>query len=110
MTRASVRNAPISDQAQGSPAAPGPAAVTALPPLPVFDVSGREEAYDALERIADYLTLLEPHSPAPFLVRRAVAWGRMPLPRLLAELMAEHGDLQRVFIMLGIEQERHGQD
>lgn len=102
MTRASPKTAPATEDEAPPAVAPGAAG---LPPLPVLDVSGREEAYDALERIAEYLTLLEPHSPAPFLVRRAVAWGRMPLPRLLAELMAEHGDLKRVFTMLGIEQE-----
>ena len=103
-TMARPRTAPAADGAE--PASQGALPTRALPPLPVADVSGRDEAYDALERIADYLTLLEPHSPAPFLVRRAVAWGRMPLPRLLAELMAEHGDLKRVCTMLGIEQGR----
>lgn len=64
----------------------------------------RDEAYATLEAIADYLSLVEPHSPTPYLLRRAVNWGRMPLPELMAEIIREEGDLNRLVNMLGLRE------
>lgn len=63
----------------------------------------REHAYHALEAIADYLGRIEPHSPTPYLIRRAVNWGRMPLPELMAEIMREEGDLNRILNIIGLK-------
>jgi len=57
----------------------------------------REEAYAVLESIAEYLGSIEPHSPTPYLIRRAVRWGRMPLPELMEEIVQEEGDLNQLF-------------
>src|SRR5262249_28594088 len=46
-------------------------------------VRNREEAYRAIEKIADALARMEPHSPIPDLLRRAVELGRMPFRRLI---------------------------
>ena len=48
----------------------------------------REEAYRLLAVVADYLMRYEPHSPVPYMLKRALDWGGKPLPELLAELMA----------------------
>ena len=74
---------------------------------PVVALSGwknRHEAYATLGAIADYLSLVEPHSPTPYLLRRAVNWGRMPLPELMAEIIREEGDLNRLVNMLGLKE------
>lgn len=63
----------------------------------------RDEAYTALAAIADYLMTVEPHSPAPHLIKRAVSWGRKPLSQLLLELMHEGMDLQQFQRMLGMD-------
>ena len=63
----------------------------------------RNEAYATLEALAEYLARLEPHSPTPFLLRRAVRWGRMPLPEVLAEVLREEGDLNRLLNVLGLQ-------
>ncbi len=79
----------------------------ALPPSePVGPVStggwrNREEAYHTLEALARYLSAIEPHSPTPYLIHRAVRWGRLPLPDLMAEIMQEEGDLNRLVQLLG---------
>lgn len=65
----------------------------------------RNEAYATLEAVSDYLARLEPHSPTPFLLRRAVRWGRMPLPEVLAEVLREEGDLNRLLNVLGLQSE-----
>ena len=64
--------------------------------------TSREQAYRSLEAIADFLSRTEPHSPTPYLIRRAVNWGRMPLPELMAEIIREEGDLNKLVSMLGI--------
>jgi len=64
--------------------------------------SSRDEAYATLAALADYLSLAEPHSPTPFLLRRAVSWGRMSLPEVIAEIIREEGDVTRLLQVLGI--------
>lgn len=68
-------------------------------------IGNRAEAYQLLELAAAYLMREEPHSPTPYLVNRAVAWGRMPLPQLMQEVLREDGDLNRYFSILGIRPE-----
>nr|WP_314539486.1 hypothetical protein [uncultured Massilia sp.] len=46
---------------------------------------------------------MEPHSPTPFLIRRAANWGRMSLPEVIAEIIREEGDASRLFNVLGIK-------
>jgi type VI secretion system protein ImpA len=66
--------------------------------MPISDgpISSREEAYRLLETVAGFLERTEPHSPVPLLVRRAITWGRMPLPELLGELMQDPGFTARL--------------
>jgi type VI secretion system protein ImpA len=67
----------------------------------------RDEAYAALDRIANFLLNAEPHSPTPYLIRRAVKWGKLSLPQLMAEIMREEGDLNKIMDILGVRQEHH---
>jgi type VI secretion system protein ImpA len=64
----------------------------------------RKDAYATLEALADYLAEVEPHSPTPFLIRRAASWGRMSLPEVIAEIIREEGDVNRLFNILGVKQ------
>ena len=66
-------------------------------------IRSRADAYRQLEAIANFLQSIEPHSPTPYLVRRAVSWGRMPLPELMQEVLREEGDLNRLFTVLGLK-------
>jgi type VI secretion system protein ImpA len=65
-------------------------------------IRSRAEAYRRLDEAAVFLMRTEPHSPAPYLVKRAVAWGHMSLTELLAELLADKADLATVYKLLGI--------
>ena len=60
----------------------------------------RSHAYRLLQLIADYLERQEPHSPTPYLLRRAVSWGRMSLADLMQEIVQEEGDLNRYLALL----------
>jgi type VI secretion system protein ImpA len=77
------------------------AAATALPSGPI---ASRQDAYRMLEAAAAYLQRTEPHSPTPYLVKRAVTWGQMSLADLMQEIVREEGDLTRYFSLLGISQ------
>lgn len=66
-------------------------------------ISGRADAYQRLGDIADYLMRTEPHSPVPYLIRRAVDWGDMSFGELLMVLMAEDGDKARLLRLLGLD-------
>lgn len=68
-------------------------------------ISSRDQAYSLLEQIAQYLERSEPHSPTPYLIKRAVTWGRLSLPELMQEVLREEGDLNRYFSMLGLRGE-----
>jgi type VI secretion system ImpA family protein len=76
-----------------------PAATAAVPTSPQ-GIRDRDHAYRILTQVAAYLEKTEPHSPVPHLIMRAVAWGQMSLPELLAEMMAEGGD---TFRLLGLD-------
>lgn len=65
-------------------------------------ITSREEAFRRMDEAADYLMRTEPHSPCPYLVKRAVAWGNMPLTELLQELVRGEGDLQELYGLLGM--------
>lgn len=71
----------------------------------VSSYSSREQAYASLAAIADYLMHTEPHSPAPWLVKRAVSWGGMSLTELLDELLGQGESLASIRKLLGMTKE-----
>ena len=89
---------------KGYPMSDGNTPMTADVPasLPSGPISSRQEAYRMLEVAAAYLERTEPHSPTPYLVKRAVTWGQMSLADLMQEILREEGDLTRYFSLLGM--------
>ena len=70
-------------------------------PFPMHAVvRTREDAYRQLIEIADFLGRLEPHSPVPYLLRRAVSWGGMSLEELLPELLSDQAAVRDVGSLL----------
>lgn len=65
-------------------------------------IKSRHEAFRRLTEAADYLLRTEPHSPVPYLVKRAVSWGNMSLAELLVELVGSDSDRGAIYTMLGI--------
>jgi type VI secretion system protein ImpA len=62
----------------------------------------RGEAYLMIKEVADYLARTEPHSPVPYLLYRAFAWGNTPLPELLNELITSDESARRLWKQLGV--------
>ncbi|HEX4000406.1 MAG TPA: type VI secretion system protein TssA [Pirellulales bacterium] len=87
------------EQTDDGQAAGGPAVAMGRPRL-----STREDIYRALAEAADALERLEPHSPVPFLVRRAVELGALPFPMLMAALIRDTAVLSEMNRELGIKE------
>ena len=65
----------------------------------------RAEIYDQLLEAAGVLQSMEPHSPIPYLIQRAVELGRLPFPELVTRLVNEESTLEmfsREFGLSGI--------
>ena len=62
----------------------------------------REVIYADLVRAADQLRLLEPHSPVPYLILKAVELGNLSFPQLMQRLIRENGVLAELNRELGI--------
>lgn len=69
------------------------------------DCTGRDQAYRQLGLIADYLRSIEPHSPTPYLLRKAVDWGRMSPEELMRDVMQDDGTFARYLSLLAPKQD-----
>jgi type VI secretion system protein ImpA len=65
----------------------------------------RAEAYRRLAEAADVIERLEPHSPIPYLVRRAVELGALPFPQLMRALIRDNSVISEMNRELGIKDE-----
>jgi type VI secretion system protein ImpA len=77
-------------------------AVPAVPMSHSGPIRSRAEAYMRLEEVAEYLARTEPHSPTPYLIKRAISWGGMRLEDLLPELVRNRGELDEIYDLLRI--------
>lgn len=73
--------------------------------LPTAGATNREDAYRLLEHAASMLRKLEPHSPVPWLVERAIHLGKLEFPQLIKELLRENAILGELYREFGIKSE-----
>ena len=66
--------------------------------------SSRAEVYQQLAQAAARLRDLEPHSPIPYLLQRAVELGSLPFPQLIRALIRDDGVLNELNRELGIKE------
>jgi type VI secretion system protein ImpA len=79
---------------------PGPGSAAAPAPR---NVASRAEAYRLLAQAAALLKELEPHSPIPYLVERAVELGNLPFPDMIKALIRNADVLSELNRELGIK-------
>lgn len=65
-------------------------------------IVSRADAYHRLAEAADYLLRTEPHSPTPYLVRRAVEWGNMSLGEVYQQIVRNEGEMEEIDRLLGL--------
>lgn len=64
----------------------------------------RTQAFHELRRISDYFNRTEPHSPVYMLLERAIRWGQLSLPELIAEMVGDNAQvMQRIHHLAGLE-------
>ncbi len=68
-------------------------------------VGSRDAIYLQLRQAADALQRLEPHSPVPYLVNRAVELGPLPFHQMIRALIRDATVLQELSRELGIKEE-----
>lgn len=82
------------------------ASYRATPGATAGAIANRAQAFQQLEKVAQFLEKTEPHSPVHMLLRKAVAWGRLSMQEVLAELLAEQNSArEHVWEMLGVKEE-----
>lgn len=73
-------------------------------------ISNRQQALNKLLQVATYFRNAEPHSPLSYALEQAVRWGKMPLPDLLRELVADDNVLSEVYRRMGIQEKKENSD
>jgi type VI secretion system protein ImpA len=59
-------------------------------------IRNRTDAYRRLSEAADYLLRTEPHSPTPYMVKRAVEWGHMSLAEVFQQIVRNEGEMEEL--------------
>tara|TARA_B100000575_G_scaffold254633_1_gene223928 strand:- start:1774 stop:2934 length:1161 start_codon:yes stop_codon:yes gene_type:complete len=65
--------------------------------------SSREEAYTALANITDFLMEQEPHSPTPYLLRRAASFKDMTLADMITTFVDDEWQRTNLLKLMGID-------
>ena len=66
-------------------------------------IDSRDRAYAQLAEAAAYLMQDDPHSPVPYLVYKAIEWGKLNTAELYQELFVQYQGQLNIFEMLGLE-------
>jgi len=97
-----VRTDPVAEQC----VAPAPALERIFPQ----EWRDRAAAYARLAELAAFLQRIEPHSPVPYLLKRAVSWGNLDTAELYRELFIKGGGRLDIFELLGMSVTPTGND
>ena len=102
----SIHKAKGGDVAAAAPGETAQADANGAPAAGGGGVSGpirtRQQAFQQLAEISAFLRQVEPQSPVPYLIDRAVSWGRLPFEQLMAELIKDETARGAVSELLGI--------
>jgi type VI secretion system protein ImpA len=78
-------------------------AAAAGAPAPKRELETREDAFKTILKVAEFFRRTEPHSPLSYALERIVRWGRLPLPELMKELIADGSSVTQMFNLVGID-------
>jgi type VI secretion system protein ImpA len=70
-----------------------------------FVLRNRDDAYVLLAQVADFLVQSDPHSPAPYLIRRAISFQNLTFTDLLSHLVDDDRQRVHLFKLLGVLKE-----
>ena len=95
--------APVAAAKTEESVAEAPQAAAAAPQAGIGGIHSREDALEALNKVAEYFRKTEPQSIIPFTLDQVIHWGRLSLPELLAELIPDEGPRKNLFKQVGIK-------
>ncbi len=67
----------------------------------------RQSAFHQITQIAQFFRQSEPHSPVPYLLERALKWGRLSLAELAEELIPNDSAFEHFSLLTGIVKQEH---
>lgn len=82
----------------------GPEGAAGGPPGAARSMNTRAQVYQTLSEAAEVLAKIEPHSPIPYMIRRAVVLGDLPFPELIKQLVRDASVLTELSRNLGIQE------
>ncbi len=105
MARAKLPPPGVAKSATTTATAPADSASVAAAAAPSGSgvIRTRDDALDALSKVAEFFRQNEPQSIVPYALEQVIHWGRMPLPDLLSELIPEDGPRKNLFKQVGIK-------
>ena len=104
MAKSKLPVAPAAPKVEAAATANEVAAAPAPPPVVgIGGIHTREDALEALDKVAEYFRKTEPHSIIPFSLDQVIRWGRLSLPDLLAELIPDEAPRKNLFKQVGIK-------
>jgi type VI secretion system protein ImpA len=98
----SITEPPSEADTPGAPTAPH-ASLLAISARATDAFHARKEAYAALDALAETLFRLDPHSPTPDLLKRAVSWGALSTAELFQELFVRCEGRLSIFDLMGVD-------
>ena len=81
----------------------GQAAMAAGTAAPAGKITNRDQAFDALRKVADYFRTYEPQAPTAFVIDELVRRGRLSFADLMAELVEDPEARKRMLIAAGMK-------
>lgn len=100
---AAAVEAPVLPAAAAAGDAPAAPSANGVAHAPAAAPQSRDDAYRQLAEAAALLQRLEPHSPIPYMIQRAVALGRLPFPELMKVIIRDASILEQMSRELGLE-------
>jgi len=75
--------------------------------MPSGTFRSRQQAYEQLDAAARFLAHVEPHSPVPYLVAKAIEWGQLNAAELYQRVFIEHEGQISISEMMNLSSGRH---
>ncbi len=87
-----------------APDAVSPEEAQLAPGVSAGPITSRDDAYRKLREVAEYLRQIEPHSPVPPLIDRAVRWGNMTFESLFEDVVKNQDVRNQTKELLGLQE------
>ncbi|OAI49787.1 hypothetical protein AYO44_06205 [Planctomycetaceae bacterium SCGC AG-212-F19] len=94
---------PADGEAAPADEAAAPGAPARQDGAPAKRMLSRDDVYRQLNDAAKLLERLEPHSPIPYLIQKAIKLGSMPFPQLIKALIRDENTIKELNRELGIK-------